>query len=43
MGTLHDPKTAFAPDTVIDAGFTVLPMRWIVERSTHGPSAGAGQ
>lgn len=34
IGTLHDPKTAPEPAPVINAGFTVLPMRWVVER-TH--------
>ena len=34
IGTLHDPKTAPGPAAVINAGFMVLPMRWVVER-TH--------
>ena len=34
IGTLHDPKTAPEPAAVINAGFMVLPMRWVVER-TH--------
>jgi len=34
IGTLHDPKTGPEPAAVINAGFMVLPMRWVVER-TH--------
>jgi putative transposase len=34
MGTLHDPKQAAMPAAEINAGFVVLPKRWVVER-TH--------
>ena len=33
-GTLHDPKKAPEQAAVVNAGFMVLPMRWVVER-TH--------
>jgi len=33
-GTLHDPAKAVEPAAVINAGFMVLPKRWVVER-TH--------
>ena len=32
--TLHDPKTTPEPTAVISSGFTILPKRWVVER-TH--------
>lgn len=34
IGTLHDPKTAPEPTAVINSGFTIVPKRWVVER-TH--------
>jgi putative transposase len=34
IGTLHDPKKALEPAAVINSGFTILPKRWVVER-TH--------
>jgi putative transposase len=33
-GTLHDPTQTAAPAAEINAGFVVLPKRWVVER-TH--------
>ena len=33
-GTLHDPKTTPEDAAGVNAGFMVLPMRWVVER-TH--------
>ncbi len=33
-GTLHDPTRASQPTAEINAGFVVLPKRWVVER-TH--------
>jgi len=32
-GTLHDPKTAVEQAAPVNAGFMVLPMRWVVERA----------
>jgi transposase len=34
IGTLYDPETAPTPTADIGSGFTILPKRWVVER-TH--------
>lgn len=32
IGTVHDPKTGAKQAAVVNAGFVILPKRWVVER-----------
>lgn len=42
IGTLHDPKAVPEQAAVVNAGFVILPKRWVVER-THAWFAGFGK